>query len=282
MPASPASTVRSARPAPIHPPAAPRARSTFHSLEFEPPIVRSSDPFCLVSASGDAASGGWVDDISSQLIVNFNCIDSGTALVTVTVPLQVHERVVNASFAFRKECRWTSTPGFDVTLGAWIKNEGGTYAVRNGAATPAFSLWDPKAIVRARSYSSTFYLQMSTPDEQEFEWPTAESSDPMVKVTLGGPASKGGKAKPPAADKPPMALVVKYDCMKTGSSTITVTIPLGPWNEAAFSFVKVVPLLCAPLLATRAPLAAACANPLAARATSARAACCSYPSDLVS
>ena len=210
--------------------------STFSSVEFEPPIVRSSDAFCLVSAAGDAASGGWVDDISSQLIVNFNCIDSGTAVVTVTVPLQMAERLVNASFAFRKECRWTSTPGFDVTLGAWIKSEGGTYAVRNGAATPAFSLWDPKAVVRARQYSSIFYLQMSTHDEQDFEWPTVESSDPMVKVTLGGPASKGGTARA-GADKP-LALVARYDCMKTGSAVVTVTIPLGPWNEAAFSFQK--------------------------------------------
>jgi len=77
---------------------------------------------------------------------------------------------------------------------------------------------------------------MSTKDEQDFEWPTVESSDSLVKVTLAGPASKGGTAKP-ASDKP-VALIAKYDCMKSGKAVLTITIPLGPWNEAAFSYVK--------------------------------------------
>lgn len=211
--------------------------SGYRTLEFEPPVVTSSDAFCLVSASGDAASGGWVDDIPSQLVVNFNCVDSGSALVTVAIPLRLGERTVAAQFAFRKECRWTSTPGFDITLGAWIRAEGGTYAVRNGAATPPFSLWEPKAVVRASEYSSMLFLHTSTAAEQEFSAPTAESSDPAVKVTLGGPASRGGTARP-AADKP-LALQLGFDCMKSVSATVTVTVPLGPWNEAAFSFVKV-------------------------------------------
>lgn len=210
--------------------------STFNSLEFEPPTARSSDAFCVVSLGGDAATGGWVDDISSQLVINFNCIDSGTAVITITIPVQVQEQMLNATFAFRKECRWTATPGFDITLGAYIKSERGTYAVRNGAPTSAYSLWDPKAVVRAQQYSSIFYLQMSTQDEQEFDWPTVESSESFCKVTLQGPAARGGKARPAAVKALP--LIAKYNCVKSGMAVVTITVPLGPWNEAAFSYRK--------------------------------------------
>jgi hypothetical protein len=222
--------------------------SNFHTLQFEPPVVRSSGPFCLVNVAGDASTGGWVDDISSHLKISFNCIDSGTATITVSVPLALDEQRVNATFAFRKECRWTSTPGFDVALGAWVHQDGpgadgdGAFAVRNGAATALFAPLGPKAVVAPRQYSSLFYLQMSIDEEQVFDWPKAESSDPgTARATLAGPASKGGLAKPGgarASDGLGLALVVKYDCLKTGSALITVTIPLGPWNEATFAFHK--------------------------------------------
>jgi len=212
--------------------------STFDAMELDNPIVSSNSKFCRPTLSGDAATGGWLDEISSTLTINFNCLDSGVAVVTVTLPVFVEwDKQTNISFSFEKECRWSNTPGFDITLGSYAKSSRGTYAVRNGMATSDYSIWEPTAMVREKQFRSIFYLQMTTEESLSVDWPQVTSSETFCKTMTSGPAAKGGTVG--GKDKKVLSLVITYSCVASGTSIITVSLPIGTWNEASFAFKKV-------------------------------------------
>merc|ERR1712031_134389 len=71
-------------------------------MGFSDPIVTSSPQICTPRFTGPSRKGGVVTaDEYSQLVLKFNCIGGGSAVILVRIPLE-DEDVDDVSFAFRK------------------------------------------------------------------------------------------------------------------------------------------------------------------------------------
>ena len=72
---------------------------------------------------------------------------------------------------------------------------------------------------------------------QTYQRPSVQTSDKRIcNPSLGGIASKGGTVTSYGGQQ---QMDVKYNCLKQGSATITVTVPMQAYEAVTFSWTKV-------------------------------------------
>ena len=114
-----------------------------------------------VVLEGEAAGGGTLESGDAvELRLNFDCVVSGTPVVTLEFTINEHEHL-KSKMAFQKECHVGPLPGFDVLPGGIdVANH---LVVKDGLATPSFAQGSPVAIVDELHPTADFELIAARP-----------------------------------------------------------------------------------------------------------------------
>jgi hypothetical protein len=233
------------------------------STRFKPPTIEAKpSDVCNPSLDGSGRKGASVRGPNKDpvdLIVVYNCVAQGTAVITLTIELAMNAPLV---ISWTKTCGGIPRPYFSVTT--WenaVVKDGVTYDdwsseyVGEAFAAVVDSSDDKTSLylgLEARDETTTAFYEpewsdwaddIETPTipanlmSQTYQRPRVETSDKSIcNPTLGNVASKGGTITSYGDDQ---QLDVSYHCLRPGSAVVTVTIPVGVYADVTFSWTKV-------------------------------------------
>mmetsp|Transcript_10111 Transcript_10111/g.17797 ORF Transcript_10111/g.17797 Transcript_10111/m.17797 type:complete len:851 (+) Transcript_10111:114-2666(+) len=215
-----------------------------------------------------------------QLFVDYNCLQDGLAVIVLRVtvkPIQgenEHEEKIKLSWlkvcsSRQVEDGLISLMGLNVNLGLYTKDDPSYFPVLNGLTTDPFTRDNLMMNAGSEELSSSFYIHLTDAVEDMREANdnrqrirvrkvdvVAPTRNPRMNVTLSGHGVYGG-----LVSSDPMPIVVNYNCVRRGSSTIgliiyvdivklekdgtVVELEKAPITRVSFSWVKtcaVVPI----------------------------------------
>jgi len=192
-------------------------------VSFNPKVAKVSITEESAISKKYAKKGKFRLEEPLELVLNFECLSTGVAVIAVGVPLRT--RGTGAHFEFSKACETTFEPTYTGDKIEGLKvgtTSGGDEVVRDGQVNyvygrvKATKAKTDKMFIAPSTKSSTFYI--SADPSIEIGKPVVVSHRPVISPTLTGlsDGSLGSEKE----------LTVKYNCVWEGQTQVTFVIPL--------------------------------------------------------